>query len=49
MIGKTTAEFYFEGTMQDGSILYEDDDIVVSKVAKVDKPTIQWIKSMQTN
>lgn len=46
MIGKTTAEFYFEGTMQDGSILYEDDDIVV---AKVDKPTIQWINSMQVN
>lgn len=42
VIGKATADFYFEGTMQDASILFGDDIIV----AKVDKPTMQWIKAM---
>ena len=41
-IGKAIADFYFEGTMQDASILFGDDVVV----AKVDKQTMQWIKSM---
>lgn len=44
-IGNATADFYFEGTMQDAPSLYEDDIVV----AKVDKPTMQWIKSMHVN
>lgn len=44
-IGKATGEFYFEGTMQDASILYGDDIVF----AKVNKPTMQWIKSMHVN
>ena len=45
MTGKTTADFYFEGTMLDASILYGDNIVV----AKVDKPTMQWIKGIHVN
>ena len=45
MLRRTTVDFYFEGTMQDGSIFYEDDVYA----AKVDEPTMQWIKSMCAN
>lgn len=44
-IGETTADFYFEGTLQDMSFMMEDE---VMTVIKVDKPTMQWLKSMRT-
>lgn len=44
-IGEATADFYFEGTLQDMSFMLEDE---VMTVIKVDKPTLQWLKSMRT-
>lgn len=44
-IGETTADFYFEGTLQDMSFMLEDE---VMTVIKVDKPTMQWLKNIRT-
>lgn len=44
-IGEATADFYFEGTLQDWPFMMEDE---VMTVIKVDKPTMQWLKSMRT-
>lgn len=44
-IGEATADFYFEGTLQDMSFMLEDE---VMTVIKVDKPTMQWLKNIRT-